>query len=147
MGRFAYCAIAFGFACGGGSSSGQDPDLDAAFTGTWTGPATLTLAGEMPQSYTARIVVAVSGRSLTAANVCLDGSGSIAASGGGRSASWTGSLSCPPASFSNCASVTETFQSATIFLEGNALFAQGGGTMAGCGVSKAFFISMTASKG
>lgn len=132
--------------CGGGSSSGP-ADLDAAFTGTWTGPATLTLAGETPQSYTARIVVAVSGQSLAAANVCLDGSGSIAASGSGRSASWTGSLSCPPVSFSNCTSVTETFQSATIFLEGNALFAQGGGTMAGCGVSKAFFISMTGSKG
>src|SRR5207237_87701 len=121
--------IAIALACACGGSSGGSPNLDPAFSGTWTGPATLVVSGQGSQSYTARIVIAVSGQTATVADVCLDGSGSITAQGSGETASWQGSLTCPPVAFSNCSSVTEVFQSATTTLNGNALSAQGSGAI------------------
>jgi hypothetical protein len=91
--------VAIALACGGSSNS---QDLDPAFSGQWTGPATLTISGETPQSYTARLVIAVSGQNATFSDVCLDGSGSLTIQGSGRSATWSGNYACPPVQFTNC---------------------------------------------
>jgi hypothetical protein len=135
--------VAIALACGGSSNS---QDLDPALNGQWTGPATLTISGETPQSYTARLVIAVSGQNATFSDVCLDGSGSLSIHGSGSSASWQGSYACPPVAFTNCSAVTMTFTSASVVLNGSALSAQGSGTATGCSQSKAFTIAMTGSK-
>jgi sarcosine oxidase gamma subunit len=144
MARMLFLAAALMAACGGSSSSGSD--LDPGFSGTWTGPATLTISGQTPQSYTARLVIAAAGQTATFSDVCFDGSGSITIHGSGRSATWSGSYACPPVAFTNCSSVTETFQSASVVLNGKALSAQGSGTASGCGLTKDFTITMTGSK-
>ena len=138
--------VAIALACGGGGGSSSSQDLDPAFSGSWTGPATLSISGETPQNYTARLVIAVSGQNATFSDVCLDGSGSLTIHGSGRSATWTGNYACPPVAFTNCSAVTATFTSASVVLNGSALSAQGSGTASGCGQSKAFTITMTGSK-
>jgi len=144
MKRTRFLVVALVVACGGSNSGGSD--LDPGFSGSWTGPATLSISGETPQNYTARLVIAVSGQNATFSDVCLDGSGSMTIHGSGRSATWSGNYACPPVQFTNCSAVTMTFQSASIVLNGNALSAQGSGTASGCGQSKAFTITMTGSK-
>lgn len=144
MTRMRLLVAALMAACGGSSSSGSD--LDSGFSGTWTGPATLTMSGQTPQSYTGRLVIAVAGQNATFANICLDNSGSITIHGSGRSAAWSGNYACPPVAFTGCSSVTETFQSASVTLNGNALSAQGSGTMSGCSVTANFTITMTGNK-
>jgi hypothetical protein len=122
-------------ACGGGN-------LNTAMNGTWAGPATLTLSGESPQSFSGEVQVAVSGENATFSGFCLDGTGSVVAHGSGNSASWSGSFACPAVAFTGCSSVVLTFQSASATLNGSTMNAQGAGNAAGCTVSKGFTISI-----
>jgi len=132
--------FASALACGGGGN------LNTAMNGTWAGPATLTISGESPQSFTGSIQVAVSGDTATFSGICLDGSGSVTAHGSGNSASWSGSFPCPAAPFTGCSSVVLTLQSASATLNGSTMNAQGGGNAAGCGISKGFTLSIAGTK-
>jgi hypothetical protein len=135
-------ALVFGVAACGGSGGG----LDAAMAGTWNGTASVTMAGLQPLSYQGQLIVAVSGDTATVRQVCSNGSGSISASGTGSTAQWHGTLSCPPVAFSDCASVTFTFNSGNMSLTNGALVAQGAATGAGCGVTRAASFSFTGTK-
>lgn len=136
-------ALVTAAACGGSSDPTQ---LDSGFNGTWSGPATLTISGQSPLSGMGHLVIAVAGQTATVSGVCPDNSGSIIARGSGRSATWGGNLPCPPVVFTNCSSVTMTFQSATLTLNGTALSAQGSGTAIGCGITTTFSETLTGNK-
>jgi hypothetical protein len=130
-------------ACGGGNSG----SLNTALNGTWVGPVTLTIAGQSPQAIgNGQLAVSVSGQDATVNQVCLDGSGSFTAHGSGNSASWSGSLPCPPIPFTNCSAVTLTLTSASATLNGSVLTAQAAGTASGCGQNPGFTITFTGTK-
>lgn len=127
-------------ACGGGGggdsgAEGGGAPLDTAFAGTWTGTTSMAFTGGGSTSYTGKLVITVSGNTATVAKICPDGSQSAQASGSGDSASWSGNIVCPPVSFTNCASVTLTFQSATTTLNAGNLTLIATGSGSGCGSS------------
>ena len=134
--------IAATAACGGSSGG----NLDAAMGGTWSGTATLTLQGASPQTFAGDLTLTVSGQDATMASVCLDGSGSVTMHGSGRSASWQGSLVCPPVQFTSCSAVTMTFQSVNVTLNGSTLTAQGAGSASGCTTTLGFTLGLTGTK-
>ena len=135
--------FAAAIACGGSSSD----NLNTAFNGTWTGPLALTIGNQSPQQLgNGQLVISVSGQNANVSQVCLDGSGSVAAHGSGNSASWSGSLACPPIQFTNCSSVVLTLTSASATLNGSVLTAQGAGTGTGCNTTQNFTITFTGSK-
>jgi hypothetical protein len=129
-------------ACGGSSGGPLDP----AMGGTWSGTATLTLQGGSPQTFPGDLTLTVSGQDATMASVCLDGSGSVTMHGSGESASWQGSLVCPPVVFTGCSAVTLTFQSVNVALNGSTLTAQGAGSASGCGTTLGFTLGLTGTK-
>ena len=133
--------IAAAAGCGGSSGGNLDPALG----GTWSGTATLTLAGGSPQQFSGDLTLAVSGQNATV-NVCLDGSGPITMHGSGQSASWQGSMACAPVQFTGCAAVTLTFQSASVSLNGSTLTVQSGGSLSGCGTTLGFTLGLSGTK-
>jgi len=133
--------IAVASACGGSGGGNLDPALG----GTWSGTATLTLAGQQPQQFAGDLSVTVSGQNATM-NVCLDGSGPITMHGSGGSASWQGSMACAPVQFTGCAAVTMTFQSVSVSLNGSTLTAQSAGSLSGCGTTLGFTLGLTGTK-
>jgi hypothetical protein len=122
--------------------------LNPAFTGTWNGPTVATLSGVAQPTYTAQLVVVVSGSSATVSRVCPDDTGTMTMSGSGNNASWTGTLVCPPKAFGSCAAVTVTFTSGTATLSSNnlSLAALGSGTATGCGSTAPVTFSFNGAK-
>ena len=135
-------SIAAASACGGSSGGNLDPALG----GTWNGNATLTLQGGSPQTFPGDLSLTVSGQDATMNGVCLDGSNSVTMHGSGKSASWQGTLACPPVQFTGCAVVTMTFQSASVSLNGTTLTAQGAGSASGCGTTLGFTLGFSGTK-
>lgn len=120
--------------------------VDPAFAGNWNGTAFVTLSGGSAYSYPASLRVSVDGDTAHVSNVCPSGAGTISASGSGSSLTWLGSLTCPPLSFSDCASVVFTFTAGTMTLDRGALVAQGTASGSGCGVTRAATFSFTGSR-
>jgi len=129
-----------GLACGG-SSGGLNP----AFAKTWVGTSTATITGLQPFTSAGQLTVAVNGDTAHVTGVCPpDGAGAIDAKGSGNSASWSGSMACPPIPQTgvNC-SITPTFTAATMTLsaDGHTLNASGTGTVTGCNLNTTFTLA------
>lgn len=126
-------------ACGG--------PLDSGFSGSWLGTTTVTSSGQTPFTYSSRLLVATSGSTATAANICPDGSGFITAEGSGNSAEWSGTNVCRPFASSTCSSITVTFKQASMELHEDAsLYASGSGTLSGCGNNMPFTMTFNGRK-
>jgi hypothetical protein len=129
----------FLFACGGA--------LDPNFSGTWTGEETLSL--ENVGSYKpdeVQFVVTVNGNT---AMVQSCGGATETFTGSGDSISWSGSVACPPVSFSgtfNCPSVVMTYRNARGNLTNNTLTSLTTGNAAGCGASHGFTLVFSGTK-
>ena len=122
--------------------------LNAAFSGLWTGPATLTM-GSYTATETVQLTITLpSETTLTIAPVCPGNVGSITATGSGNSASWSGSQVCPAFAIGSCASVTVTLTSGTGSLssDGKTLSAQESGTASGCSTNVNFSWSFSGVK-
>jgi hypothetical protein len=118
-------------ACGGSSGSPGQAGLNTAFGGLWVG--TFTLAGAITGSATGQLAVSVSGDSMDVGFLCPDGTGTVTASGSGNSASWSGSLVCPPTSgASNCPAGVFTFSSMASTLSGTTLNVLAQSNLSGC---------------
>ena len=118
--------------------------LNTAFAGIWTGPATLTMGATMG-AYTATENVQLtatlpSETTLTISPVCPGNTGSLTATGSGDSASWTGTVTCPPFAVGPCASVTVTLNNGTGSLssDGKTLTLRATGTASGCSTTASF---------
>lgn len=120
-------------ACGG-SNGNALPDLNAAFAKTWTGTSTTTAAGQTFTGTNSHLtILLVTGHIATVSTGCPDASGSVNATGTGNSASWSGTLACPPVQVTSC-SLTLTYTTATLTLssDNKTLNVQAGGTVSGC---------------
>lgn len=119
--------------CGGGPE--PQPELNPALGGTWTGNTLVSVPGIAASSYPSLLEIAVTGNTATISRLCPDGSGTVAASGSGNAAAWTGRLTCPPVAIPQCASVTAILSSASgsLSADGATLTALAGGTGSGCG--------------
>ena len=116
---------------GCGSGSGSQAPLNSAFAGTWAG--TFAFAGAINGSPSGQLVITLNGNSMQVGYLCPDGTGTVTASGSGNSASWSGSLVCPPASgLSNCSAAVLTFSSVAPSLSGTTLNALAQGNLSGC---------------
>jgi hypothetical protein len=107
-------SIVFGVApllFGCGSSAALDP----LFAGTWAGTTTYSITGVSGDSWPGTLVVAVSG-STAVANVCLDATGSLNATGSGDLATYSGNYVCAPTEVGNCTSLVVTYTTATATL-------------------------------
>jgi hypothetical protein len=130
-------------ACGGSSDSTSDPvdssaPLDAGFAKTWSGDFSMTCTGVGTSFYPGvTATLTVSGNYLTALLACTpSGSTTVTATGSGRTATWTGSFSCPPTVQGSCYNLIFTRTSVTYTLNANGtLTATGVGSLAGCGIS------------
>jgi len=124
----------------GGSTETIEPftagPLDPGFAKTWSGSGTMTCPG-FTATESATMPITVSGDSLTASMACLGGSRvNLTATGSGTTASWSGSLSCPPAADSSCATWVYTRLSSTLTLNANGtLSAFSAGRLVGCGTN------------
>ena len=129
--------------CGGSSDSTSAPvdsgaPLDAGFAKTWSGDFSMTCAGLGTTVYPGvTATLAVSGNSLTALLACNpSGSTSVTATGSGKTATWTGTFSCPPTYQGTCYAWVFTRTSVTYTLNADGtLTATGVGSVSGCGVS------------
>ena len=120
--------------CACGSSNGSS-GLNAAFAKTWTGTTTTTVSGQTFTGTNGHLTITVSGNNATVNTVCPDASGSVNATGSGNSASWSGTLACPPVQVTGCpSSLTLTYTTATLTLssDNKTLNVQAGGTVSGC---------------
>ena len=137
-------------ACGGGGGAEAPPagDLNPAFGGTWTGNTVVTVPTFPSTTMPGTLDVVVSGRSATITRLCPDGSGSVVATGGGDTASWSGTLVCQPIPVGACPSVTATLTSATGTLGagGTKLTVNGVGTVSGCAASLGATLVFTGAK-
>jgi hypothetical protein len=128
---------------------GSEPDdtLNTAFNGIWEGSTTFVFEGYAPQLWTGVLSIAVSGNLASVSGVCPDGtSGIVETRGGGDSAEWQGTLSCPSVSAEECSSIVYTYHSARLDLDGDAVLIQGAGIVSGCGQSFPFTIIFTGYK-
>jgi hypothetical protein len=122
--------VAVSLSACGSSSSGQAP-LNSAFAGTWAGSFAFT--GALTGSASGQLTITVSGNSMQVGFMCPDGTGTVTASGSGNTASWSGSLVCPPTSgVSNCSAAVFTFTSVAPTLSSNTLNVLAQGNMSGC---------------
>ncbi len=124
--------------CGGDGGGGDDSSgsLNPAFSGAWTGTATISFDGLSPVSYYAYLTISVSGGTATVAKLCPTGSGSLVVSGNDNYATWHGTLTCPPSAFRECDPITVVYQSGTATLSGGALTVTATGYGTGCGVTR-----------
>ena|SRR5215475_4494396 len=135
MHRFVVTLVLLTLACGGES-------LNSAFGKTWVGTTTATIPGLIPFTSNSQFTVSVHGDTATATDVCPpNGGGSIDAKGSGNSASWAGSMACPPIPQTglNC-SLTLTFTAASMTLsaDNKTLNASASGTVTGCNLNTTF---------
>lgn len=122
--------------------------LNPAFVGVWTGPVVLTM-GTGTYTGTVRLSVTLpSETTATLSPVCLDSTGSITATGSGDSASWAGTMVCPPVGIGQCAAVTLTLTSgkASLSSDGKTLSGQAFGTASGCSTNTNFSWTFTGVK-
>lgn len=141
--------------------------LEAEMAGTWTGTATLALAGKDPIPYSVSFVVAASESTATIRNPCpgtvqrdsirqqgmrlpTEGArpaASIEAKGSGASASWSGTLDCPRVELSGCAEIAPTYTGATMTLTGtNQLTVVVTGRAEGCGIGYPLLLTFVGAK-
>lgn len=140
MGRFAAVLVAAltMTSCGGTEPPPPTGPLDTGFAKTWIGVPTVACTGFATVTYPSTPVeITVSGSSLTAILLCSVGSGiSVTATGSGSTATWAGSLSCPPDVQEGCPSgLVFTHTSRTYTLNANGtLTVSGTGTLS-CGAA------------
>ncbi len=105
-------------ACGGAASpdGGTANELAAGFAGTWGGPMVTRFAIGGELNLASVVYVTVSGGSASLSGVCPDGSGPMAVSGSGTSASFSGSLACPNVAISGCDDLNITYSQALLSL-------------------------------
>lgn len=109
-----------------------DPSVvSPAFRNTWYGTAEARY-GDARISYPAQLSIDVSGTDATIAGVCLDGSGSLVASGSLEAVNWSGTLACAPAAFGTCEAVTVTYDSLDAELNHRGVFVRASGRATGC---------------
>jgi hypothetical protein len=114
------------------------PTLNAALAGTHNAGLYVNYQG-LQEYYPITLAIEVNGSSAQISQVCPDNTGSLTATGSGDSASWSGTLVCPPVLFGSCSSVAMTYMSASVELNlpsdpGDVLTLgfSAGGTAAGC---------------
>jgi hypothetical protein len=103
-------------ACAVGCGCGPAP-LNMALAGARTGYLVVTYRypqRDYQEGYQTQLIVEVDGNSARVSHVCPDSTGSLTATGSGYSASWSGTMACPPVLFSNCSSVVVTYTNATV---------------------------------
>lgn len=149
------CALALALAaCGVKDPTATDPvdagppppALNAAMTGTWYGKATVQFENYMPSSYNAHIQVSVSGDSAAVLGVCPDGSGLLTGHGDKNTATWSGSHTCPPLSYTNCSAVSYTWETAEISYVNGFIEAHLTGTSWGCSIAYRMTMDFTGAK-
>ena len=117
--------------CGGSSGSPGQAGLDTAFRGLWVG--TFTFDGALTGSAAGQLAFSVSGNSMQVGYLCPDSSGTVTASGTGDSASWSGSLVCPPtAGASSCPAAVFTFTSMSTTLSAATVNVLAQSSLSGC---------------
>lgn len=116
------------------------PALTPAMGGTWRGTTTYVIAGLPAITANGFVTVSVLGTAADIGRVCPNGDGAFTARGEGTTASWTGALGCSPVNaFSDCASVTPAYSSASVSINGGTQFGiTASGTATGCGTTRAF---------
>jgi hypothetical protein len=123
--------------------------LDYGFAGHWFDSTTWASTGGAGGSYKGDLIIAVSGNTATVAQICLDGTGSVDATGAGDSAAWSGRFACPVIQLSNCGSVVITYTDAMATLTigtPDSLTFVARGTAAGCSKSDALTVTWVAIK-
>ncbi len=149
------------------TTGGSAHPLEAEFTGTWTGTATLALTGKDPIPYSVSLVVAASENTATIRNPCpgtiqrdsirqssirLPTEGArpaspIDAKGSGAAASWSGSLDCPRVEIAGCTEMAPTYTGATMTLTGtNQLTIVVTGRAEGCGIVYPLLLTFVGAK-
>ncbi len=105
------------------------------------------LSGTLPP-YTAPLAITVSGNTATVSLVCpITGAGSLEAHGSGNSATWDGTLVCPPLVFPGyCDYVVLTLRHATANLSGGTLTAIATGSGTGCGATESMTVTFSGTK-
>ena len=141
LGRGSAALLLLFAGCGGGGGAQQVENgaLDPALGGTWTG-AREVLVNATPVGY---IISQTTGNTMLVGfhqgnavltGVCPLGDGAVEAAGTGRSATWSGTLSCAPVSPSGCThQITVTFLEASLDAAGT-LTVGAGGSVTGCHV-------------
>lgn len=113
------------------------PPLDSAFAGHWW-DSTGWYTNETGGNFKGDLSIAVSGNTATITKICLDGTGSVDATGSGDYATWSGSFACPRVvQLGNCAFVI-TYTSATATLTigtPDTLYVEAKGSAVGCSKS------------
>jgi len=131
--------------CGGTDPPPLGGALDPGFAKIWNGVPTVACPGQTPVTYaTYALEISVSGTSLSTRFTCSDPSGtsvtatgSMTATGSGKTATWTGSFSCPSNVVAGCPSglvFTHTSRTYTLKADGT-LTASGAGTLSCGGVT------------
>jgi len=149
------------------STSVSAPPLEGDLAGTWTGTATLALAGRSPIPYSARLPVAVSGNTARVASICpgtvenasVRGSAVrlptesahilsyLNATGSGAFASWSGILECPKFQVRGCDVLTVTYTNATVALtDKNQVTVVATGNAEGCSIAYPVFFTFVGAK-
>ncbi len=142
MRRLLLLPILAALACGGSN----DPVLDPAFAGTWTGTTTITFPGYAPFYSSGQLLIAVSGQDANVTEICPDGSGGVTATGTGENAAWSGTYACPAVALGTCASVAITYTSASAILSNTTLSVVAAGTASGCGTTSDVTVSFSGGK-
>lgn len=121
--------------------------LDENLNGSWGGVVVVKFDGLNPVAWDGSLVVATASDIARVANVCPDGSGYASISGSGRTAQWSGDLSCPPFAGGGCSAITLTLQQGTLSLqEDGKLSVTSSGSASGCGTTRGVTLAFTGSK-
>ncbi len=100
--------------------------------GPWTGMTRAAFGSGGSYSYDAFLGVTVTGSTALVSGVCVDGTGSLTVDGGGTSASFSGSVTCPSIPISTCEAVVFTYEGALLTLSDTGLSFNATGTANGC---------------
>ncbi|BDG04166.1 hypothetical protein [Anaeromyxobacter oryzae] len=122
-------------ACSGGKSGGDpvlDQDYASNFTGTWTGPFTITADGTSSTSTVLQTITSPAANRLELGDFCTDLS-SVTAIVTSASTFRLDPRACPPMSVTGCSAVTVTYDRGTGSLSSGTLTLDASGTMSGCG--------------
>lgn len=126
-GLFAIAVVAL-FAC-----SNSAP-LSAGLAGSWIGTAVARFGSGGSVTYDATIVVTVASDTVSVAGICPDGTGLMALTGSGTSASSSGTLTCPGIALAGCEAVVFSYAKADVLLDGaTSLVFAATGSASGCG--------------
>jgi len=132
--------------CGCGASLAQPP-LDPGIAGTWTGNATILVAGNPPSQAQATLTVVVNGNSATIAGICsLPDTQSVTANGSGESAGWSGVLTCEVLGYGSCPTAVYSYGIVTLSYAASNLTIVSNGSISGCGGSTSLTQTTTAAR-